>query len=105
MELFIKLQRREAEGNPICVCLVGRGQMGSGMVHLTNQMQGLKIKAISDINIERPRSVLKALGVPQSFITITTERGEAEDALKAGKFVITENVFLLASEKDNYRCF
>lgn len=85
MELFIKLQRREAEGNPICVCLVGRGQMGSGMVHLTNQMQGLKIKAISDINIERPRSVLKALGVPQSFYHYYHRKRRSRGCLKSGE--------------------
>jgi predicted homoserine dehydrogenase-like protein len=47
MELFDHLQKREAAGNPIKVGLVGCGQEGSGMVHVTNRMAGLDTRATS----------------------------------------------------------
>jgi len=95
MELYRHLQERETAGNPIRTGLVGCGQMGSGLVHLTHRMEGLKIFAIADINIERPKTVLKEIGIPESQIAITNSRSQAEDTLRRGKYLITEDALLL----------
>ncbi|MCX7842008.1 MAG: hypothetical protein N2489_02930 [Clostridia bacterium] len=96
MELLKHLQKREADGKPIRAGLVGCGQMGSGLVHVTRRMQGLETFAISDIDIERPKAVLKSLGIPEECIRVTNKRSEAEDVLKAGKYLVTEDALLLA---------
>lgn len=97
METYKLLQRREAEGNPIRVGLVGCGQMGSGLVHVTNrQMAGMTTMAIADIDVERPLGVFASLGVDRDDVCVTTNRGEAEDALRHGRFVVTEDAVLLA---------
>jgi predicted homoserine dehydrogenase-like protein len=49
MELVTKLRARAAEGNPIAVGIVGCGQMGSGLAHTLNSIQGMAIRAIADI--------------------------------------------------------
>jgi predicted homoserine dehydrogenase-like protein len=95
MELFDHLQRREAAGNPIRVGLVGCGQEGSGMVHVTHQMAGLDTRVIADIIPERPLDTFAAIGVPRSEICITNNRGVAEDALRTGKYVVTEDALVL----------
>jgi predicted homoserine dehydrogenase-like protein len=95
MEIYERLQQLEAEENPINIGLVGCGQMGSGLVHVTRQMAGMTTKAISDIDVNRPLSTLKSLDIPESNIHITNNLGEAEDALRLGKYLITEDAMLL----------
>ena len=48
--------------------LVGCGQMGSGLVHVTHQMVGMETMAVSDINVERPLATFEALGVPRAEV-------------------------------------
>jgi predicted homoserine dehydrogenase-like protein len=95
MEIYEHLQRLEAEGDPIRVGLVGCGQMGSGLVHVTNQTAGMQTVAISDIDVSRPLATLAAMGIPESGICVTGKVGEAEDALQDGKCVVTEDALLL----------
>lgn len=95
MEIYENLQQQQADGNPIRVGLVGCGQMGSGLVHVTNQMVGMDTVAIADIDINRPLAVLKAIGIPESEICITNKLGKAEDAIRAGKYLVTEDALLL----------
>lgn len=96
MEIFEHLQRLEEKKEPIRVGLVGCGQMGSGLVHVTNQTVGMNTVAISDIDVGRPRATLAALGIPESEIVVTDRVGQAEDALRAGKYLITEDAVMLA---------
>ena len=96
MELYRRLIEMEAQGQTIRVGLVGCGQMGSGMVHLTARMIGMRTVAIADIDVNRPLKVYKELGIPELEICITNQPGQAEDALARGKFVISEDAALLA---------
>lgn len=96
MEIYERLLQRAAEGRPIRVGLVGCGQMGSGLVHVMNQIQGMDMMAIADMDLSRPLSTLKAMGIPESDVCITNRVETANDALRAGKRVITEDAVLLA---------
>ncbi len=96
MEIYERLQRLEAENTPVRVGLVGCGQMGSGLVHVTHQTKGMETYAISDIDPNRPLSTLKAMGIPEYKICVTNRPGEAEDAIRAGSYVVTEDAVLLA---------
>lgn len=95
MELYEHLKKREREGNRIRVGLVGCGQMGSGLVHVTRRMEGLETYAISDIDAQRPKNVLKSLGIPEDRIRVTNVPSEAEDALRKNMYLITEDALLL----------
>jgi len=95
MELYEHLLRREAEDDPLRLGLVGCGQMGSGLVHVTNRMAGMDTVAISDIDVNRPLAELESIGVPKSEIRVTNNLNEAEDALAKGKYVVTEDGVLL----------
>lgn len=95
MELNKQLLKREAAGNPIRVGLVGCGQEGSGMMHITRQMPGMETVAIADIVPTRPLEVLKAMGLTEDDICVTNNEGTAQDALARGKYIVTEDALLL----------
>ena len=95
MQLHERLQQREAEGVPIRVGLVGCGQEGSGMVHVTRRMAGLETVVIADIDVQRPQRTLRQIGVDPAAICVTNQAGAAEDALRQGKTVVTEDALLL----------
>lgn len=96
MEIYEHLQRLEEEGDPIRVGLVGCGQMGSGLAHVTKQTVGMNTVAISDIDVSRPLAALAAMGIPESDIKVANQVDEAEDALRAGKYLVTEDAVMLA---------
>jgi predicted homoserine dehydrogenase-like protein len=95
MEIYERLQALQLEEKSIQVGQVGCGQMGSGLVHVTNQMPGMNSTAIADIDINRPVKVFKDIGISKSDICITNKVHEAEDALRSGKRVVTEDALLL----------
>ena len=96
MEIYERLKEREAAGNPIRVGLVGCGHMGSGLVHVTHQMAGMDTVAIADVAPARAQETLERLGFAREDICISDKRGEIEDALRAGKRILTEDPVLLA---------
>jgi predicted homoserine dehydrogenase-like protein len=97
MELLKHLQARQSLNNPIRVGLVGCGQMGSGMVHITHKMPGMVTQVIADINPDRALKELTALGIDCSDILVTNSRGKAADAIQSGKYVVCEDSLLPAT--------
>jgi predicted homoserine dehydrogenase-like protein len=95
MELIEHLKERQEQGRQIAVGIVGCGQMGSGMVHVTHRMPGMRIRALSDIDLSRAHRTLNALGVPPDMVCTTNRAPEAEDALQAGKYLVTDDALLL----------
>lgn len=95
MELYEHLRARGAKGQPIHVGLVGCGQMGSGFMHVTHQMVGMETVAVSDIDVNRPLVALDAMGIPDSRILVTSSVGVAEDGLRSGKVLVTDDALLL----------
>jgi predicted homoserine dehydrogenase-like protein len=59
-------------------------------------MPGMDTMAIADIAPARALETLEALGYSAEDVCITARRGEAEDALRTGKRVLTEDPVLLA---------
>ena len=84
MQLLDHLQKREAAGQPIRVGLVGCGQEGSGMVHVTHRMAGMETFAIADLDVKRPLKTLADLGIAEDAICVTNTIDQGEDALAAG---------------------
>lgn len=95
MELISKLRKRSAEKNPIRVGIVGCGQMGSGLAHTLNIIDGMCVTAIADIEVNRGIQTYLELGFSDDDIQVTENPSEAEDAIKAGRVVVTPNAFMM----------
>jgi len=93
MELVSKLKKRSSEGNPIRIGIVGCGQMGSGLAHTINNIDGMRVTAIADIAVERGIQTYTEMGHSADEIVVTEHIGKAQDAIKAGKVVVTPNAF------------
>ena len=95
MELIKKLKKREAENNPISVGIIGCGQMGSGVAHTISDIQGMRISAIADIDTGRAVKTFREMGYDDGDLVETNSHDRAEDALRAGKRLITQDAALL----------
>jgi len=95
MELIRRLKARAAAGKPIQVGIIGCGQMGSGLAHAVSCVEGMRVAAIADVDLARARSAFAALGVGAERLLAAHTVAEAEDALRAGRCVLTEDALAM----------
>jgi predicted homoserine dehydrogenase-like protein len=69
--------------------------MGSGLAHAINNVVGMTVVAIADIEPQRGTDTFASLGRPEEDIVVTDEIGEAQDALQRGKVVVSPEALLL----------
>ena len=95
MELLRKLQQREKEQRPVSVGIVGCGQMGSGLAHTINNIRGMQVNAIADIDTGKAIGTLLDMGIPRDEIKEVNTPGEANDTLQTGKRVVTADAMIM----------
>jgi predicted homoserine dehydrogenase-like protein len=95
MELVSKLRKRAEDGNPIRVGIVGCGQMGSGLAHAINNIGGMTVTAISDVDAERGIKTFMEMGRRRDDIVVVSGKGRAEDAARSGKAVVCTDALLM----------
>lgn len=86
-----KLEELELQGKPIQVGIVGAGQMGRGMVTEMVLIKGERPAIVADMKIELAAAAFKYAGVKDEEIVQTNDIAEAEEAIKAGKYVATSD--------------
>ena len=88
------LRRREEEGRPIQVGMIGAGFMAQGLANqIVNSVPGMRLAAVYGRKLERAFGVCGYAGL--SDTVIATTQAEVEDAIAAGRPVATEDAFLL----------
>ena len=95
MELVRKLKAREAAQNPIRVGIVGCGQMGSGLAQAVAETPGMQVRALADIDLKRAIRTFSELSVPPERVTHARTASQAQDAMRVGRCVVTEDALLL----------
>jgi predicted homoserine dehydrogenase-like protein len=95
MELVSKLRKRAADGDPIRVGIVGCGQMGSGLAHTINNVEGMRVAAIADMDPERGIRTYREMGSAAGDILVTEDLGQTEDAIRAGRPVVTPSALAM----------
>lgn len=95
MELIKKLNRRAVLNSPISVGIIGCGQMGSGLAHTINNINGMKVSAIADINPDLGVKTFVDMGINRKDILVTNNTGLANDAINRDKFLVTENALMM----------
>jgi predicted homoserine dehydrogenase-like protein len=89
------LRAREAEGRPIRVGLLGAGFMAQGLTNqIRNSVLGMELVAIYGRKPQKAIDILRYAGDEDSVVVTTL--GEFEDAVRAGRSVVTEDASLLS---------
>jgi predicted homoserine dehydrogenase-like protein len=89
------LERRQAEGNPIRVGMIGAGFMGRGVaLQMVNVVPGMKLVAISNRNLEGASRAYREAGVADIVAVETVD--QLEQAIRQGKPAVTDDALLLA---------
>jgi predicted homoserine dehydrogenase-like protein len=82
--LAADLARRDDEGNPVRVCIIGAGEMGTDLVTAIRQMKGMEIASIVDRRLKSAKPAMEIAGYDDdkgvicetvSAITRTVEAG------------------------------
>jgi len=95
MELVSKLRQRAAAGDPIRIGIVGCGQMGSGLAHAINNIEGMRVAAIADLDPQRGVTTYGEMGREAGDIEVAEALGAAEDGIRAGKAVVTPDALAM----------
>jgi predicted homoserine dehydrogenase-like protein len=89
------LKDREEHGKPIRVAMMGAGFMGQGLTNqIVNSFPGMRMAAVQNRHLEKAFHVYRYSGVED--IVAATTQPQVEDAIRAGKAVVTQDAFLLA---------
>lgn len=92
------LSQRAAQGRPVQVGLFGAGYMARCIVsQVVRHMPGLRIAAICNRTVSTARDVLLSAGLEPSSINTATSSGAIVDALKMGRFSVTDDPELLCN--------
>lgn len=97
MQIFADLARREREGRPIRIAVIGTGFFGGGVLRRIGAIRGLVPAVAANRARERAVAALLAAGVPRAAIRETDDPGAAQAALDAGGHVATADLALPAA--------
>lgn len=88
------LRRREAEGRPVKVAMIGAGFMGRGVANqIINSVPGMELVAVSNRNIASAGRAYTEAG-RTDFVRVETQEG-LEDAIRRGQPAVTQDALLL----------
>jgi predicted homoserine dehydrogenase-like protein len=88
------LKKREAEGNPVKVAVIGAGYMGRGLVlQIISAIRGMRVVAVSNRTLSQAELAYQQAGVEELQTVETT--GQLEAAISQGNYAITEDAMLL----------
>jgi predicted homoserine dehydrogenase-like protein len=92
------MARRAATGQPLQIAMTGAGFMGRGItLQLVQKMPGLRLAVICNRTLARARECYEFAGVPADQIVIVHTTGQLEDAIKSGRFAITDDYKVAAT--------
>lgn len=89
-----ELQRMNDD--PVQVSIVGVGRMGRGIVDQIATMVGMRVRALADVDLQRAIDGFNENGWHRDQVCVTERLGEAEDALRRGRVVASQDPLLVA---------
>ena len=84
-----RLRTLEAKGQPIRIAMTGAGWMGSGFAAAISIMPGMEVAVIVDDDVNAAHEALVAAGCATESVVVAESVGQAADALRAGKRLVT----------------
>ena len=93
--LFEQLQRRESQGRPIRIGVIGAGTFGTQIVAQTCRMQGMRVSALAELDLERARRALALGGIQGERVCEAETSSAINDAIRNDSATITADASLL----------
>jgi predicted homoserine dehydrogenase-like protein len=90
-------RRLEKTGRSIRVGLIGCGEMGTDIVTQCQQMTGITVAAIAEINIEAAKKALSIAGRPADGHVMAGSAPALATALEGGKTAVTQDAQLICA--------
>ena len=92
------LKKREKNGNPIRVGIIGAGAMSRGLINqITNYTPGMLVVATFNRSLEKPKNLYKDVGLDDYIIAET--KTDFQNAIDSKTPIITQNIdFLIESD-------
>ena len=88
------LKARAAQGRPIRVGMIGAGFMGRGLVNqIVHSVPGERMAAVANRHLDKAVAAYEYAGLTDVAVAATA--GDLEDAIRAGRPVVTEDPALL----------
>lgn len=91
MSLFELLKRREAEGRPVRVGVIGAGTFSTAYLNQAWRTPGVQLACVADLDPQKGRDACLAAGWPDSALAGAGSPGTVNDAVAAGKVAITND--------------
>ncbi|GAH59131.1 unnamed protein product, partial [marine sediment metagenome] len=92
------LEKRQKEGNPIRVALVGAGYMGRGIaLQIVKYITGMRLVAISNRTVSQAHLAYKEAGVES--VRKADSVAVMEDSVAMGKYAVTDNAMLVCQAR------
>src|SRR5947207_6055 len=89
------LRARQEQGKPIRVAILGAGFMSQGLTNqIVHSVPGMRMVALFSRQVKKGFHIYNYAG--SSEVLVATTQDQLEDAIRAGKPVVTEDAFLLA---------
>ena len=89
------LKARAEQGNPIRIALLGAGFMAQGLTNqIVNSFPSMRMVAVYSRKLKKGLDVFDYSGLNDTVVATT--QAELEDAIRAGKPVVTDDALLLA---------
>ncbi len=94
MNLHRLLLRRQAEGRPVRVAVIGAGKFGSMFLHQARITPGLHVLGIADLSVPRARAALSRIGWPEQAFAAP----DRDAAFASGATHLTEDAAALIAD-------
>jgi len=92
------LQKREAEGKPIRVGMIGAGFMARGIANqIANSVPGMELVAIANRTIENAHRAYADAGLPYRHVRTV---GALQDSIRSRSYAVTDDPNLLTDAED-----
>ena len=93
------LEKREQEGKPIRVGMVGAGYMGRGIaLQIQKYVKGMKLVAISNRTLSEAERAYRQAGV--DIVKPVETVAQLEEIISKGQFAITDDAMLLCEAQN-----
>lgn len=92
------LNQRAADGKPVQVAMFGAGYMGRGITtQIVRHTPGLRLAVICNRTVSKAIGCYTAVGVAREDIVEVSTPGALDDAIRAGKYAVTNDPAVAAS--------